>query len=120
MNETIENEGLLTGNMVQDMQVVFLDTEPLLKLGSSFMSDIFYQCHQRISEEEGVFYFEHHDFFYKDCNSGIVKQLHYGEELIIDSLHILFLGSILCMYALEGDLRVAFRDRRSGRFDYIT
>lgn len=112
MNETTQIKGLPMVKEVQAMKVIFLTSEPTLKLGSSYKSDIFFQHRQKIKPEHGMFFFEHHELIYEDLTALKRQILDYGEELIIEDLHIIYLRSVLCLYANIGDLRVAFRDRR--------
>lgn len=98
--------------VVPETQVVYLSAEPTLVLGSSFKSDIFYQFHNQVAKDEGIFYFEHHELFYKSNIDASLKNLRYGDTISIFDLKAMFLKSVLVLWTTEGDLRVAFRDRR--------
>lgn len=102
----------MSDGLIPAMKVIYLTNEPTLVLGSSFQSDIYYQYKNQVSPSMGLFFYEHHEFFYKDLCSDEVKNIKYGEVINIYGLRIMYLKSVLLLDIKEGDLRIAYRDRR--------
>ena len=109
--------------LLDDMEVIYLNQEPSLIIGSAFQSDIFYQYRQMVPLKYGCFYYLSHDLFFSklDDDEGQTsdslmkkgKQIKYGEIIQIHDLWIMYLGKIMILKADQGSLRVAYRERRS-------
>ena len=102
----------MSNDLISAMKVIYLSKEPTLVLGSAFTSDIYYQYKNLIKPTEGIFYYERHELFYKSVNDNKVTKVEYGTYIIVKKLRILYLKKILALDLIEGDLRIAYRDRR--------
>lgn len=97
-------------DFVSPTEVIDLSKEPTLTIGSSFQSDIFYQFNNLVPADCGVFYFQNHKLIFASCDSS-ERIIEYGDEITLHGLWMMNLGKIFILFAREGDLRVATRER---------
>lgn len=96
---------------VGSVEVLFLSNEPTLTIGSSYQADIYYQFNNYIRGAHAIFCFKEHRPFFRPLDME-GRFLEYGDHISIQGLNLQFLGKVLLVWANEGNLRVAFRDRR--------
>lgn len=97
--------------LVRSTECISLLKEPALAIGSSFISDIFYQYKNLISSHILDIYFENHECYYRLEENEPVR-FKYGEILKLHGLRLMYLGKYLLVYSIDGDMRVATNQKR--------
>lgn len=112
-------------NIVSQTGIIPLKGRDVLTLGSSYMSDIFYNYNNKVAPKEKVLIVGDgeiiikNDFQNRDDlmdESDYTKEqtvLRYGDEFRMYGLWMQYLGSILIVCSFFGELRVAVAKRRS-------
>lgn len=97
-------------------EVIYLKEGAVLRLGSSYLMDIFYQYKTLIKTHELSLSCQNSKLYCSFPDSdGRTKEeriLGYGEDIWVEGLCLLFLGKYLMLYSLYGDLRLNCRNRR--------
>lgn len=120
-----EMEGGEDINIVSQTGIIPLKGRDVLTLGSSYMSDIFYNYNNRVAPKDKVLIvgdgeiiirndFQKRDDLMDELDHPQEQTvLHYGDEYRMHGLWMQYLGSILIVCAYFGELRVAVAKRRN-------
>ena len=97
-------------------EVIYLKEDAVLRLGSSYSMEIFYQYKNQVREFEASLVRQNSKLscLFRDEKGepGEKRILNYGEDVWIEGLCLFFLGKYLVLYSMYGNLRVNCRNRR--------
>ena len=98
-------------NPVPVTQVVYLNENMTLQIGSSYQSDLFYQFNGLVPDKYATISYVNQEAIFAEQEAAD-RKLEYGEEIRVFGLWIKYLKDVLLIFAYEGDLRLAVRERR--------
>lgn len=106
----------MTNKTIPSTEVIILKEAEILRLGSSYSSEVFYQYKSAIASTECSLSLRDGRLVVRHLTTEDIpktsKVMEYGEDMYLEGLCILFLGRYLVLYALYGQLRINCRNRR--------